>query len=177
MTTARLHVRKLSKSERKGLFWGLFFVSPWLIGFFLFTIYPLISSGYYSLTCYDLIREPVFLGFTNYTKLFFDDAHFWNVMWNTLYYVGLSVPLGIGTAFLIATLLNSKIIGRSFFRGIIYIPSIVPAVCSAMVWLFLLNIQYGAVNAIITSLGFQAIPFLSNPSLAKPSLVVVSMWT
>ena len=177
MTTARIPIRRLSKSERKGLFWGLFFVSPWLIGFFLFTIYPLIASGYYSLTRYDLIRDPVFLGLTNYTKLFFEDAHFWNVMWNTIFYVGLSVPLGIGTAFLIANLLNSKIIGRSFFRGIIYIPSIVPAVCSAMVWLFLLNIQYGAVNAILTGLGFQAVPFLSNPSLAKPSLVVVSMWT
>lgn len=170
-------MRRLTKSEGKGLLWGLFFISPWLLGFLLFTLYPLIASGYYSLTRYDLIREPVFLGLQNYIKLFTDDPHFWNVMYNTLFYVGFSVPLGIGTAFLIATLLNSKIIGRSFFRGIIYIPSIVPAVCSAMVWLFLLNIQYGAINAVLTSLGLEAIPFLSNPTLAKPSLVVVSMWT
>ncbi|HBX69113.1 MAG TPA: spermidine/putrescine ABC transporter permease [Chloroflexi bacterium] len=177
MTTAGIKLRKLSRSESKGLLWGLFFISPWLLGFLGFTLYPLIASGYYSLTRYDLIREPVFLGFKNYINLFTNDPHFWNVMYNTLFYVGFSVPLGIGAAFLIATLLNSKIVGRSFFRGIIYIPSIVPAVCSAMVWLFLLNIQYGAINAIITSLGFQAIPFLSNPTLAKPSLVVVSMWT
>jgi multiple sugar transport system permease protein len=177
MTTARLKFRRLSKSEGKSLFWGLFFISPWLLGFLFFTIYPLLASGYYSLTRYDLIREPVFIGLTNYQKLFFEDAHFWNVMWNSVFYVFLSVPLGIGTAFLIATLLNSKIIGRSFFRGLIYIPSIVPAVCSAMVWLFLLNIQYGAINAVLTSLGLSAIPFLSNPTLAKPSLVVVSMWT
>ena len=177
MTTARIKLPSLSKSDRKGLLWGLFFISPWLFGFLFFTIYPLLASGYYSLTRYDLIREPVFLGLTNYQKLFFDDAHFWNVMWNSVFYVFLSVPLGIGTAFLIANLLNSKIIGRSFFRGIIYIPSIVPAVCSAMVWIFLLNIQYGAINAVITSLGLSAVPFLSNPTLAKPSLVVVSMWT
>ena len=158
MTTARIHFRRLSKSEGKGLFWGIFFVSPWLFGFLFFTLYPLLASGYYSLTRYDLIRDPVFLGLKNYINLFTTDPHFWNVMYNTLFYVGFSVPLGIGTAFLIAILLNSKIIGRSFFRGIIYIPSIVPAVCSAMVWLFLLNIQYGA-------------------TLAKPSLVVVSMWT
>ncbi|MEN8172336.1 MAG: sugar ABC transporter permease [Chloroflexota bacterium] len=168
---------KLSKGDRKGLFWGLLFISPWLLGFLFFTIYPLLSSGYYSLTRYDLIREPVFVGLKNYQDLFFKDAHFWNVMWNTIFYVFLSVPLGIGLAFLIATLLNSKIIGRSFFRGIIYIPSIVPAVCTAMVWMFLLNIQYGAINAVLTSLGLSAIPFLSNPVLAKPSLVVVSMWT
>ncbi len=177
MTTAKFQFRSITKSERKSLFWGLFFISPWLIGFFVFTIYPLVMSGFYSLTRYDLIREPVFIGLTNYQKLFFEDAHFWNVMWNTIFYVGLSVPLGIGVAFLIATLLNSKIVGRSFFRGIIYIPSIVPAVCTAMVWLFLLNIQYGAINAVLTSIGLGAIPFLSNPTLAKPSLVVVSMWT
>lgn len=177
MTTARVHFRRLSKSEGKGLFWGIFFVSPWLFGFLFFTLYPLLASGYYSLTRYDLIRDPVFLGLKNYINLFTTDPHFWNVMYNTLFYVGFSVPLGIGTAFLIAILLNSKIIGRSFFRGIIYIPSIVPAVCSAMVWLFLLNIQYGAINAVLTSIGLEAIPFLSNPTLAKPSLVVVSMWT
>jgi multiple sugar transport system permease protein len=177
MTTARIHFRRLSKSEGKGLFWGIFFVSPWLFGFLFFTLYPLLASGYYSLTRYDLIRDPVFLGLKNYINLFTTDPHFWNVMYNTLFYVGFSVPLGIGTAFLIAILLNSKIIGRSFFRGIIYIPSIVPAVCSAMVWLFLLNIQYGAINAVLTSIGLEAIPFLSNPTLAKPSLVVVSMWT
>jgi len=177
MTTARIHFRRLSKSEGKGLFWGIFFISPWLLGFLFFTLYPLLASGYYSLTRYDLIRDPVFLGLKNYIDLFTTDPHFWNVMYNTLFYVGFSVPLGIGTAFLIAILLNSKIIGRSFFRGIIYIPSIVPAVCSAMVWLFLLNIQYGAINAVLTSIGLEAIPFLSNPTLAKPSLVVVSMWT
>ena len=177
MTTARMKLPKLSKVDRKGLLWGLFFISPWLLGFLFFTIYPLLASGYYSLTRYDLIRDPVFLGLTNYQKLFFEDPHFWNVMWNSVFYVFLSVPLGIGAAFLIASLLNSKIIGRSFFRGIIYIPSIVPAVCSAMVWLFLLNIQYGAINAVLTGLGFSAVPFLSNPTLAKPSLVVVSMWT
>ena len=177
MTTAGIKLRRLTRSETKGLLWGVFFISPWLLGFLLFTLYPLLASGYYSLTRYDLIREPVFLGLQNYIKLFTDDAHFWNVMYNTLFYVGFSVPLGISAAFGIAVLLNSKIVGRSFFRGIIYVPSIVPAVCSAMVWLFLLNIQYGAINAVLTSLGFSAIPFLSNPSLAKPSLVVVSMWT
>ena len=177
MATTSLRLRKLSKNERKSLFWGLFFISPWILGFLLFTLYPLIASGYYSLTRYDLIRDPVFLGVSNYQKLFMEDPHFWNVMYNTVFYVGLSVPLGIAAAFLIATLLNTKIFGRSFFRGIIYIPSIVPAVCTAMVWLFLLNIQYGAVNAILSSIGFGTIPFLSSPTLAKPSLVVVSMWT
>jgi len=98
------------------------------------------------------------------------------VLYNTLFYVGFSVPLGAASAFLIANLLNADIRGRSFFRGVIYVPSIVPAVCSAMVWMFLLNIQYGAINSILQTFGLPAIPFLSNPSLAKPSMIMVAVW-
>ena len=128
------------------------------------------------MTRYDLIREPVFIGTKNYIKLFTDDPHFWNVMYNTIYYVGFSVPLGLVVSFLIASLLNTRIIGQSFFRGIIYVPSIVPAVCSAMVWMFLLNVQYGTINGILQTFGLSTIPFLSSPVLAKPSLVLVSVW-
>ena len=169
-------LRRMSAKERRGLLRGLLFVSPWIIGFILFTIYPLVSSAYYSMTRYDLIRDPVFLGAKNYIKLFTDDPHFWNVMYNSLYYVGIGVPLGVGSAFLVACLLNTKLVARSFFRGIIYVPSIVPAVCSAMVWYFLLNIQYGAINSILQTFGLQAIPFISSPEYAKPSMIMVSIW-
>lgn len=141
MSITSLKLRRLSFQERRSLWLGLLFISPWLIGFVLLTIYPLGASAYYSMTRYDLIREPVFIGPRNYVKLFTDDPHFWNVMYNTIYYVGFSVPLGVVVTFLIASLLNTRIVGRSFFRGIIYVPSIVPAVCSAMVWMFLLNVQ------------------------------------
>ncbi len=165
-----------SKEERRKLFLGLAFVSPWLIGFFVFTIYPLVSSFYYSLTRYDLIQKPVFIGLQNYVFTFTKDPRFWTVIGNTAYYVVFSVPLSIVVAFLIANLLNTKIIGRSIFRGIIYIPSIVPAMCTAMVWLLLLNIQYGAINGLLRSLGIQAIPFLSNPDISKPSLILIAAW-
>ncbi|MEE8392302.1 MAG: sugar ABC transporter permease, partial [Anaerolineae bacterium] len=94
----------------------------------------------------------------------------------TLYYVGIGVPLGVGSAFFVACLLNTKLVARSFFRGIIYVPSIVPAVSSAMVWYFLLNIQYGAINSILQTFGLPAIPFISSPTLAKPSMIMVSIW-
>lgn len=169
-------VSRYTPRDWRNLRLGILFVSPWALGFLLFTIYPLLSSLYYSLTRYDLLRPPVFLGFKNYSTLFFDDPHFWNVMYNSLYYVGLSVPLGVGAAFLIANLLNSDIVARSFFRSVIYIPSIVPAVASAMVWQFLMNVQYGAINGILRSFGFPIIPFLSSPGWAKPSLIVVAVW-
>ena len=152
----RVKWRQLSPRERRTFFQGLLFVSPWLIGFLALTVYPLVFSFYISLTRYDLIRPPVFIGLANYQELFFDDPVFWQVVFNTLYYVIFSVPLSLIFAFCVANLLNSdKIVGRSFFRAVMYIPAIVPAICTAMVWLFLLNIQYGAVNGILQALGLN----------------------
>jgi len=166
----------MSREERRSLFTGLAFISPWLIGFAVFTVFPLVSSLYFSLTRYDLIREPVFIGLDNFVFMFTKDARFWTVIGNTIFYVFLSVPISISVAFLIANLLNTKIAGRSFFRGIIYIPSIGPAICTAMVWLLLLNIQYGAINSLLQALKLPAIPFLSNPSLSKPTLILIAAW-
>src|SRR5215208_4853791 len=142
----------MSARDRRHLFQGLLFVSPWLFGFLALTVFPLIFSFYISLTRYDLIRAPEFVGLANYSELLFDDPLFWTVIYNTLFYVLLSVPLSLIFAFSVANLLNTKLVGRSFFRAVMYIPSIVPAVCTAMVWLFLLNIQYGAINGILKAL-------------------------
>jgi len=168
--------RGMTKTEKRNQVMGMLFISPWLIGFLLFALFPLIASLYYSMTNYDFIRQPQFIGITNYVRLFTIDPDFWTVMYNTLYYVGFGVPLGIAVAFLIANLLNSEIKGRTFFRSVIYIPSIVPAVCTAMVWLFILNVQFGAINGILKTLGMTTIPFLSSPALAKPSLILIYVW-
>ena len=172
----RKNSRPMSVQEKRNLRIGLLFVGPWILGFLLYELYPLGASFYYSLTRYDIIREPVFIGFENYIDLFTDDATFPKVLWNTLYYVGFGVPIGIAFAFFVANLLNTKIVGRAFFRGVIYLPSIVPAVASAMIWQFLMSVQYGAINGILRTLSLPIIPFLANPSWAKPSLILVSVW-
>jgi len=163
-------------SQRRSLFMGLLFVSPWIIGFLLFTVYPLVASIYYSFTRYDLLRPPVFIGLKNYTQILTDDPIFPTVVYNTLYYVILSAPLGVVAAFLLATLLNTKIFARSMFRAIFFFPSIVPAIVVAMVWQFLLNVQYGAINATLQGLGLPVVPFISNPAYAKPTLIGIHMW-
>ena len=175
---ATLSLRRPSKSatRRRSLPLGLLFISPWLIGFLLFTIYPLISSLYYGFTRYDLLNPPVFLGLANYIDIFTEDPHFGKVVYNTLYYVGLSAPLGVVAAFLMASLLNTEMAGRSVFRAVFFFPAIVPAVVTAMVWAFLLNVQYGAINSTLAGLGLSTIPFLSSPELAKPSLILIHMW-
>jgi multiple sugar transport system permease protein len=168
--------RGISKSTGKRLALGLAFVSPWLLGFLGFTVYPVISSLYYSFHRYDLLRSPIFLGFGNYVEIFTKDPTFGLVVYNTIYYVLLSAPLGVISAFLMASLLNTEIKGRSVFRAIFFIPAIVPAVVTAMVWSFLLNVQYGAINATLRGLGLSTIPFISSPRLAKPSLILIHMW-
>lgn len=171
-----LQRQRMTKRERQNQIMGLLFISPWLIGFITLAFIPLIMSFYYGLTRYDLIGEPRFIGLGNYERLFMTDPDFWTVIYNTFYYALLGVPIGTFVAFLIANLLNTDIKGRATFRSIIYIPSIVPAVCTAMVWLFLLNTQFGAINGVLKAFEWPTIPFLSSTSLSKPTLVMIYIW-
>ena len=176
MTAAQGTLRGMSKGEKRNLRMGLLFISPWLFGFIFFSLIPLATSLYFSFTNYDFIRDPQFVGLKNYTRLFTSDPDFWTVMYNTVFYVGFGVPLGVATAFLIANLLNSDVKGRTAFRSIIYIPSIVPAICTAVVWLFIFNVQYGVINGMLKTMGMSTIPFLASPTLAKPSLILIYVW-
>ncbi len=176
MSAASLRPPRLTSAQRRDLLTGLFFVSPWLLGLLLWTVYPLASSFYYSFTRYDLLRPAVFIGLENFREIFVDDPHFPEVMYNTFYYVLFSTPLGIISAFLLASLLNTRFPGRSAFRAIFFFPAIVPAIVTATVWQFLLNVQWGAINSTLQALQVPVIPFLSNPQLAKPSLILIHMW-
>ncbi|MBX2999363.1 MAG: sugar ABC transporter permease [Caldilineaceae bacterium] len=162
--------------QRRNQLMGLLFVSPWILGFLLWTFYPLGSSFYYSLTRYDLLREPIFIGLENYSEIFTRDPLFGKVTYNTLYYVGLSAPLGVAAAFLMASLLNTEIKGRSIFRAIFFFPAIIPAFVTAVVWQFLVNVQYGAINGTLQGLGLPVIPFIANPDYAKPTLILIHIW-
>jgi len=161
--------------QRHDLFYGVLFASPWLIGFVLWTVYPIISSLYYSFTRYDLLQPPQFIGLTNYINLTTDDD-FFLVIQNTLWWVILSSPIGVASAFLMAVLLNSRIVARSAFRAIFFFPSIVPIIVVSSVWAFVLNIQYGAINATLRAFELPTIPFLSNPTVVKPTLLLIHMW-
>lgn len=168
--------RSWTVSERRNFVTGLLFVSPWLIGFLLWTLYPLISSLYYSFNRYDLLRDPIWIGLQNYREIFFEDPLFGQVVYNTVFYVGLSAPFGVAAAFLMAALLNTDIKGRSAWRAIFFFPAIIPAFVTAMVWQFMLNVQYGAINGTLTAMGLPIIPFIANPAYAKPTLILIHLW-
>lgn len=168
----------LNIDRREGLkiIKGLLFVSPWLIGFLSFTLYPLASSLSYSFTRYDVLRPAKFIGLKNYQDIFFHDDLFRIVLGNTLYFVIIGVPAAFVTAFLLANLLNAPIWGRSLLRTIFFLPAITPAVASVMVWLWIYNTQYGLINSFLAANGRQVIPWLSSPALAKPALIIVQCW-
>ncbi|MBI1877879.1 MAG: sugar ABC transporter permease [Chloroflexi bacterium] len=171
-----MKVRKLSYQERRNLGKGLLFISPWLVGFVSFTVYPLLASLYYSFTRYDVLRPAKFIGLANYQEIFFGDDIFREVLGNTLYFVLVGVPASFLTAFLLANLLNTNIWGRSILRTIFFLPAITPAVASVMVWLWIYNTQYGLINGFLAANGMPVIPWLSSPPLAKPSLIIVQCW-
>jgi multiple sugar transport system permease protein len=155
---------------------GLLFASPWVLGFLAFTAYPMVASLYYSLTSYDVLRPPRFIGLENFRFMLFSDSLFRIVLGNTVWFVVVGVPSGLVIAFLLANLLNTDMKARPVFRTIFYLPAILPAVASAEVWRWVYNPRYGLINSVLKSWGLATIPWLSSPALAKPSLVIIHCW-
>ncbi len=175
-TTTIAHRSRRMSVGRRNQIAGLLFISPWIIGFLAFTAYPILASLYYSFTLYDIINPPQFIGLKNFVFMFTDDTTFPITIYNTLYLVIVGVPLGLVAAFLLAVLLNNSVIGRPVFRTIFFLPSIVPVIATAMVWLWIYNPNYGVINATLASLGFQVVPWLSSPDLAKFSIIIIGVW-
>jgi multiple sugar transport system permease protein len=173
---ARRSKRRLTPKQRRSIVKGLLFISPWIVGYLGFTIYPILASAYYSLTRYDVLRDPQFVGLTNYMNILFEDEIFRKVLGNTVYMVVLGVPAALVVAFILASLLNNEMKFRSVFRLIFFLPSLVPAVVSAEVWRWVYNTNWGVINSVLKGMGRPVIPFLSSETLAKPSLILISCW-
>jgi len=166
---------------RRGWAWkelalGLLFISPAIIGFLIFTLYPIIMSFYYSFTDYDILQDPLWIGVDNYRDLITRDKTFRIAIVNTFYMVVIGLPIHLTFDFLIALLLNTKIRGRSIYRTIFYMPTITPVVATAILWLWIYNPQYGLANTILRTLGLPTLGWLADPVWSKPSLILQGMW-
>jgi multiple sugar transport system permease protein len=162
---------------RKDLLTGLLFISPWIIGFLCFTAYPLVSSFYYSLTDYDIINPPVFVGMENYKTLFTGDDLFYKVLKNTLYmvFVGLTVITAC-TLFISILLNNKKVKGMAFFRVVFFLPTLVPLVILSILWVWVLQPDSGIVNTILGWFGIAGPGWFSSPVWAKPAFILMGLW-
>ncbi|HRK33205.1 MAG TPA: sugar ABC transporter permease [Candidatus Hydrogenedentes bacterium] len=174
----------MTRTDRRNLRNGLLFASPYIFGFLIFTLYPFAASVYYSFCNFNAIEPPIWTGLDNYRQMI-NDSTLRTSLFNTLYYTVGSVPLGIAFAILLAVMLNQKLKGMSVYRTIFFLPTIVPLVASAVLWLWVLNPENGLLNGMLrvsgidSLLGAVGIPlpnWLADQHWAMPSLILMSFW-
>lgn len=165
----------MTKQQRRELVTGLAFISPWVVGFLWFNLYPVLASVYYSFTSFHVVETPQWVGLSNFETLLKDDL-FWTSLANTAYFIVGSVPLDLVAALLFAVLLNLSLPLRAFLRTCYYVPTIVPTVASAILWIMLFNTHGGIVNETLGLFGIPEIPWLSSPTWAMPALILLSVW-
>jgi multiple sugar transport system permease protein len=158
---------------------GYVFLTPWLLGFLLLTLIPLGYSFYYSLTNFNLLSEPTFVGFSNYVKMFTRDYHFYNALRVTFIYVFVSVPLQLLFSLILAFVLNKGIPFLSAFRAVYYIPSLLGgSVAISILWRQLFGMN-GVLNLLLGALGLTSlanISWIADPRFAVWSLIVLRVW-
>lgn len=157
---------------------GVTFTMPAIIGFVALTLLPMVASLILSFTDYNAFGTPKFIGLSNYQKMFSGtDEFFFKSLKATAYYTLLSVPASIIFSFFISLILNSDIKFRALFRMIYYIPTIVPAVASSVIWLWILNPDFGLVNQMLMKLGLPTSSWLFDEKSVIPSLVFIGLWS
>ena len=170
----RRRARRKAAWRRRALVLGL--MSPWLVGFTVFFGYPLVSSAYLSLTHYDLLSAPRWVGLANYRFLFEQDQQVWPAVKNTLWLMAFAVPLQVLFAFGVALMLTRARRGVGFFRTVFYLPALAPPVAATLGFVYLLNPATGPVNVILGHLGIEGPLWFNSPTWSKPSLALLGMW-
>lgn len=169
--------KKMTKSERVENLKGYAFISPYLIGFACFTAIPLIFSFFSSFTYYNITAVQKWYGATNYIKLFTGDGYFWRSLYNTAWYVFVSVPLAIVVSMLLALLMNmNNIKGLRFFRTVYYLPSVLSGVAVFLLWQWILDPNAGLINNFLGTLGVSGPAWLYDARWTKPALVLMRIW-
>ncbi len=153
---------------------GYLFVSPWILGFSVFTAGALLGSFSISLMRWDIVGDPYFLGIGNYTRML-GDQFFWKSLRVTFFYL-LNVPLNLVLGLCIALLLNQKIRGLSFFRTVFYLPSVTAGVAVSLLWLWIFNPRFGVINVLLDMVGIKGPGWLGSETWALPALIIMSVW-
>lgn len=169
----RFRRQKLGAIERRNLRLGLFFISPWIVGFLAFLVYPILSSLYYSFTDYSGFGEAEWVGLSNYSRMISDDL-FWKSLGNTFYYTALAVPIGVVVAIVLALAMNQPLREVALYRAALYLPSVLPIFALAFIFIWILNPRFGLVNHVLNLLGFNSIDWLGDPTWAKLSIVLLA---
>lgn len=154
---------------------ALIFMTPWIIGFLVFNLYPILATCYYSFTKYNLFEPSKWIGFQNYVTLF-KSKEFYLSLYNTLYYVIFGVGLQLSLSLITALLLNMKVKGRGIYRAIYFLPSLMPPVAGSLLWVWLLNPKYGLINSVLRFLHLPQPLWLVSAAWTKPAIILMSLW-
>jgi multiple sugar transport system permease protein len=170
-----LRIPRLKLRQREAILFYLC-ISPWLIGFFLFYLGPILASFYYSLTEWDLLTSPQFIGLDNYVRLFTRDPLALKSFKVTLVYTLVYVPLDLIFGLSLALLLNQKLRGIGIFRTVYYLPSVLSGVAYVVMWMWMFNPQHGLINTLLSYIGIQGPRWLLDPKWALSALIIMSLW-
>jgi multiple sugar transport system permease protein len=172
-TSRATSARSANRRDTRSALW---FISPWIIGFLVFTAYPVIYTGYLSLTDYDVINDPSFVGFDNFKELL-EDPKIALALKNTFIFAVLSVPAQLLVSLLLALLLNWAGRATGFFRTAFFLPKMTPPVAVGILLLLLFNGQSGLINGALGIFGIDGPAWTTDPDWVKPGLVMMSLWT
>ena len=164
---------------RRNLRNGLLFISPWILGFAMFIAYPLGASIYFSVCDYSVLKPPVYIGSANYAELITDPV-LRESLYNTIYFAAIFLPLSTLLAISLALLLNTGVRGMALYRTIFFLPSLTPMVALGILWMWMLNGEYGVVNHVLNyvlkPLGLESPTWLQSTTWAKPAIILMSLW-
>jgi multiple sugar transport system permease protein len=167
--------RGMSRLRRSEAITGYLFALPWILGFLLFTLWPMAFSLYTSFTRYNIIGDPRWVGLRNYQNIFFNDDRFWKALENTFWMVAVKTPIVIVAALTIAILLNTDVPGARGFRTIIYLPNVLSGVAAIFLWQWILA-PNGLFNRGLEFFGIRGPAWFTDPNWTKPGLIVMSLW-
>ncbi|MFN8445225.1 MAG: sugar ABC transporter permease [Caldilineaceae bacterium] len=166
-----------SPLQRREALEGYLWISPWLIGFLIFSLGPIIASFYLSLTTYKIGGTPSWVGLQNYQEAFFNDKLFWPSLGRTAYFSIVSVVLGIFLSLLAAVLLNQNLRGKAVLRALFYLPSLTPVVSLALLWMWIFQPRLGLANYLLSFIGINGPGWLVDRQWSIPSIILVSLWS
>lgn len=169
--------QKIKKKYKKSdIMWATLLIAPTIIGLFILNVIPFFQTIFLSFNETGAFGKMEWSGFDNYIR-FFNDPVIWGATKNTIVYMLLSVPLGIILALIFATLLNSKIKGKSIYRAIYFLPIVVAPAAVAMVWKWLFNADFGLINYVLGIFGIDGPAWLTSPGMALISISIVTIWS
>ena len=155
---------------------GWLFASPWIIGFILFTLGPMLASAIFAFTDYNLLQPPTWVGFANIRQAFIGDPLVYQALKVTTIYAFVSVPLQVVFGLIVAMLLNAQIHGLQYYRTIYYLPSVLSGVAVALLWRWIYSPNFGLINAFLANFGIQGPGWLGDTQWALPALIGMSLW-